>query len=125
MRKAVLGLSILGLVVTLGGVGYAEQASKMAKAPAKAAAPKAVSATGKIVSFDEGSKTLTISTSKGEEKFVLGSNVRLQEGAKTITATNLSGLTGHQAKVRYTVSGSDKTAESVMVSGGTTAHAKK
>jgi hypothetical protein len=125
MRKVVLALGIVGLVVTLGGVGFAEQASKMAKAPAKAAAPKAASATGKIVSFDEGSKTLTISTSKGEEKFVLGSNVHLQEGAKTITATNLSSLTGHQAKVRYTASGSDKTAESVMVSGGSTAHAKK
>jgi hypothetical protein len=125
MRKVVLALSIVGLVVTLGGIGYAEQASKMAKAPAKAAAPKAASATGKIVSFDEASKTLTISTSKGEEKFVLGSNVRVQEGAKTITAANLSGLTGHQAKVRYTASGSDKTAESVMVSGGTAAHAKK
>jgi hypothetical protein len=125
MRKVVLALSIVGLVVTLGGIGYAEQASKMAKAPAKAAAPKAASATGKIVSFDEASKTLTISTSKGEEKFVLGSNVRLQEDSKTITAANLSGLTGHQAKVRYTASGSDKTAESVMVSGGTAAHAKK
>jgi hypothetical protein len=125
MRKAVLALSIVGLVATLGGVGYAEQASKMAKASAKAAAPKAASATGKIVSFDEGSKTLTIATSKGEEKFVLGSKVRLQEGAKTITAANLAGLTGHQAKVRYTASGSDKTAESVMVSGGADAHAKK
>jgi hypothetical protein len=125
MCKVVLALSIVGLVVTLGGIGYAEQASKMDKAPAKAAAPKAASATGKIVSFDETSKTLTISTSKGEEKFVLGSNVRLQEDSKTITAANLSGLTGHQAKVRYTASGSDKTAESVMVSGGTAAHAKK
>jgi hypothetical protein len=125
MRKVVLALGIVGLVVTLGGIGFAEQTSKMAKAPAKAAAPKAESATGKIVSFDEGSKTLTISTSKGEEKFVLGSNVHLQEGAKTITAANLSGLTGHQAKVRYTASGGDKTAESVMVSGGSTAHAKK
>jgi hypothetical protein len=125
MRKVVLALGIVGLVATLGGVGFAEQASKMAKAPAKEAAPKAAAATGKIVSFDEGSKTLTISTSKGEEKFVLGSNVRLQEGAKTITAANLSSLTGHQAKVRYTASGGDKTAESVMVSGGSTAHAKK
>ena len=125
MRKAVLALSIVGLVATLGGVGYAEQASKMAKASAKAAAPKAASATGKIVSFDDGSKTLTISTAKGEEKFVLGSNVRLHEGAKTITAANLASLTGHQAKVRYTVSGSDKTAESVMVSDGAGARSKK
>ena len=126
MRKVITAFGIAALVAALGGVGYA-QTTKSAK-PAKTsapAAPKAASATGKIVSFDDASKTLTISTSTGEEKFVLGSSVKLNEGAKTITSANLSSLTGQQAKVRYTVSGSDKTAESVMVSGGTAAHAKK
>ena len=126
MRKVVMAFGIAALVAAIGGVGYAAQATKTAKAATKTAAPaapKSASATGKIVSFDEGSKMLTISTSKGEEKFVLGSNVKLNEGAKTITAANLSSLTGQQAKVRYTVSGSDKTAESVMVSAP--AHAAK
>ena len=77
------------------------------------------------MSFDSGSKTLTLSTAKGEEKFVLGSSARLQEGAKTITADSLSSLAGHQAKVRYTASGSDKAAESVMVSGGARAKSSK
>jgi hypothetical protein len=124
MRKVIMAFGIAVLVAALGGVGYA-QTTKSAK-PAKTsapAAPKAASATGKIVSFDDASKTLTISTSKGEEKFVLGSSVKLNEGAKTITSANLSSLTGQQAKIRYTVSGSDKTAESVMVS--EPAHAAK
>ena len=117
MRKVVMTFGIAALVAALGGVGYA-QTTKSAK-PAKtstSAAPKEASATGKIVGFDDASKTLTISTSKGEEKFVLGSTVQLHEGSKTITSANLSSLTGQQAKVRYTVSGSDKTADSVMVS---------
>ena len=119
MRRTGLVLGIAALVVALGGVGYASQTSKGSKAAAKTSttSAKASSATGKIVSYDDSSKTLTISTSKGEEKFTLGSNARLQEGAKTITASNLSSLAGHQAKVRYTTSGSDKTADSVMVSG--------
>jgi phage baseplate assembly protein gpV len=117
----ILALSMAALVVTAGGISYAAQTSKSTapKAPAaKTTAPKAMSATGKIVSYDDASKTLTISTGKGEEHFVLGTSARLQEGAKTITTSTLSGLTGHQAKVHYTMNGSDKTAESVMVSGG-------
>jgi hypothetical protein len=123
MRKVTIAFGIAALVAALGGVGYA-QTTKSAK-PAKTAAPKAASATGKIVSYDDASKTLTISTSKGEEKFVLGSSAKLNEGAKTITAANLSSLAGQQAKVHYTVSGTDKTAESVMVSAPAHASSKK
>jgi hypothetical protein len=128
MRKCILASSVAILVAAFAGVGMAAQTATKAKAPAAAAAPaapKALSATGKIVGFDDATKTLTLSTAKGEEKFVLGSSARLQEGAKTITAANLSGLAGHQAKVRYTASGSDKAAESVMVSGGARAKSSK
>ena len=126
MRKFILASSAAILVTALPGVGLAAQSATNAKPAAAMAAaptaPKPLAATGKIVSFDDASKTLTLSTAKGEEKFVLGSSARLQEGAKTISTASLSSLAGHQAKVRYTASGSDKAAESVMVSGG--AHAK-
>lgn len=128
MRTTVVRvLTIAGLVAAVGTIGYAAEAQKPAPA-AKTAShsmAKSESASGKIVAFDETSKTLTLSTSKGEEKFMLGSTARIQEGAKTITASNLSSLAGHSAKVRYTVSGSDRMAESVMVSGSTQASAKK
>ena len=116
MRKVVMTFGIAALVAALGGVGYAQTTKSAKPAKTSTSAPKEASATGKIVGFDDASKTLTISTSKGEEKFVLGSTVQLHEGSKTITSANLSSLTGQQAKVRYTVSGSDKTAASVMVS---------
>jgi hypothetical protein len=112
-------------VTALTGAGLSAQTAKTKDATATPAAPKALSATGTIVSFDDATKTLTLSTAKGEEKFVLGSTARLQEGAKTITSANLSNLAGHQAKVRYTASGSDKAAESVMVSGGARAKSSK
>ncbi len=125
MRKFVLASSVAVLVTALTGAGLSAQTAKTKDATAAPAAPKALSATGTIVSFDDATKTLTLSTAKGEEKFVLGSTARLQEGAKTITSANLSSLAGHQAKVRYTASGSDKAAESVMVSGGARAKSSK
>ena len=126
MRKFLLAAIGAVLLAAFAGVGVmAQTAAKAKTAPAASWAPKALSATGKIVGFDDASKTLTLSTAKGEEKFVLGSSARLQEGAQTITAANLSSLAGHQAKVRYTASGSDKSAESVMVSGGARAKSSK
>jgi len=116
MRMLILAAAIAA-TLTGGGI-QAQTATRASTGISTAPAPKALSATGKIVSFDDSSKTLTLSTAKGEEKFILGSSARLQQGAATITAQNLSGLAGHQAKVRYTGSGSDKAAESVMVSGG-------
>ena len=125
MRKFVLASSVAVLLATVAGAGPSAQTSTNGKTAAAAATPKALSATGKIVGFDNATKTLTLSTPKGEEKFLLGSSARLQEGAKTITTANLSGLAGYQAKVRYTGSGSDKAAESVMVSGGARAKSSK
>jgi hypothetical protein len=125
MRKFVLASSVAVLLATVAGAGPSAQTSTNGKTAAAAATPKALSATGKIVGFDNATKTLTLSTAKGEEKFVLGSSARLQEGAKTITTANLSGLAGYQAKVRYTASGSNKAAESVMVSGGARAKSSK
>ena len=125
MRKFVLASSVAVLLATVAGAGPSAQTSTNGKTSAAAATPKALSATGKIVGFDNATKTLTLSTAKGEEKFVLGSSARLQEGAKTITTANLSGLAGYQAKVRYTASGSNKAAESVMVSGGARAKSSK
>src|SRR4051812_7544425 len=86
MRKLILASVATLAVGALGGGGATAQtaATGMSSAPA----PKALSATGKIVSFDDSSRTLTLSTAKGEEKFVLGSSARLQEGAKTITTAN-------------------------------------
>lgn len=127
MRKLVLAFGVAAIAAALGGVAVTAQTASV-KAPAAASmskGPKAMSATGKIVGFDDASKTLTLSTSKGDEKFVLGSGARLQEGAKTITTQSLSSLAGHQAKVRYTASGGEMTAESVMVSGGARAKSGK
>src|SRR4051794_4983543 len=80
MRTFLLATSAAMLLVVFGDAGVMAQASAEAKTSASStAATKSSSATGKIVGFDDTSKTLTLSTAKGEEKFVLGSSARLQE----------------------------------------------
>jgi hypothetical protein len=117
MRKAILMSAIVAFIASGSGLAFAAQASKAkAAAATTTSTAKPMSATGKIVKFDESTKALTLSTANGEETFTLGSSVKLHEGAKAITASNLSTLTGREAKVRYTAAGSDKSAESVMVS---------
>lgn len=118
MRKFVLAASVGVLIAAVGGVGYAAQAAKAPNAvAANVTKAKSLAATGRIVSFDGETKTLTLSTSNGEEKFMVGSRARVQQGAKTITAGSLSSMAGRRAKVRYTASSGDRAAESVMVSG--------
>lgn len=118
MRRFVLAASVGALVAAVGGVGDAAQAAKAPKAAAaNVSIGKPTSATGRIVSFDDETQMLTLSTSEGEQTFTIGSKARVQQGAKTITAATLSSMTGRRAKVRYTASSGDRAAESVMVSG--------
>lgn len=102
-----------------------------AAALASAAAPppnpesKSLAATGRIVRYNADRRTLVLKTANGEEQFILASKVRVQESARIIAAESLSGLAGRVAKVRYTVSGTQRSAESVMVSGGADAKPEK
>jgi hypothetical protein len=118
MRKFVLAASIGVLVAAVGGVAYAAQAAGTPKAAAASAVTeRSLSATGKIVSFDDTTRTLTLATTEGQQNFMVGSKARVQQGAKTLTAGSLSSMAGRRAKVRYTASSGDRAAESVMVSG--------
>ena len=124
-------LTAAAVTLAFAGAALASQASKPATAPAhsKPAAvsttnsPKPVkassashSAMGTIEKYD--ANMLTLKTSSGEEQFTLSSSARLRNGSKSISASDLSGLTGQRAKVRYTEANGQRTAESVMVSGG-------
>ena len=73
MRKFVLASSVAVLLATVAGAGPSAQTSTNGKTAATApATSKALSATGKIVGFDNATKTLTLSTAKGEEKVRAG-----------------------------------------------------
>jgi hypothetical protein len=59
---------------------------------------------------------LTVKTKKGSETVTLASNAVVRQGAKVISASDLSSDTGNRVKVRYTERNGQKAAQSVVVS---------
>lgn len=105
---------------TSSSSSHAKQSSKISGSPAaptaKPTATTTLAASGKIVSFDATAQSLTLSTSKGEERFTLDSSTRLQEASHSIAPADLVRLTGHQATVRYHDASGQKSVVSVRVS---------
>jgi hypothetical protein len=108
-------------VVALSGPAYAAQATKEAKPHATAA--KSMAATGKIAKYDEATKTVTLTTSKADESFVLGDSAKVTHSGKAVA--DLGTLVGHSAKVHYTEAGGTKTATSIAIAGMSAAKAPK
>ena len=127
-RHLILGVAALGVAgsalagpqspaSTSSSSSHAKQSSKSSATPtAKPAATTTLAASGKIVSFDATAQSLTLSTSKGEERFTLDSSTRLQEASHSIAPADLAKLTGHQATVRYHDASGQKSVVSVRVS---------
>lgn len=90
---------------------------------AKTGAAKSMgkSAVGKISKYDPASRTLTITTAKGNESFVLSDKAAVHEGSKTISADDLASRTGQSAKIRYAESNGTMRAEMVTVASNKTA----
>jgi phage baseplate assembly protein gpV len=127
---AVMALSI----IALSGVAFAGQAAPAAPAkpatktalakPAKAKTT-AITATGTVSKFDAASNTLTVTTSKGDVMFVVGTTATVTADGKKVMASDLPSHVGHKVTVRYTESGGQKMAESVRVTMAATASTKK
>ncbi len=124
MRRLVSLVSAGAAALALAGTVLAAQAAQTAKT-AKPAAMHSTSAVGTIEKFDADSKTLTLSTSKGAMTFMLASNATINLGSKALQPGDLEAHSGSKAKVRYTESNGQKTAESVMVWSGSATSTKK
>lgn len=99
-------------VILMAGTFAAAQTAKTEKATKKAPAAKTMKLIGSIVSAD--ATTLTLKGAKGEEKFALTADTKIKQGAKTLTATDLTA--GEKATVTYTKAGDAMTATQVVVS---------
>lgn len=121
-------LGVLTVIMLLGVavVASAAQAKPQAQKPGatKAARATTLLASGKIVKFDAGSRTLTVSTNQGEQQFMLNTTARITEGSKSIAASELGTLTDHPVQVRYTESDGHKMASSVQITAAGKAQAK-
>ena len=122
MRFMFRSAAVAASVLALSGAAFAGQATApkpAAKAavakPAKAAKPTAISATGTVSKFDAASKTLTVTTAKGDVMFVVDSSATVTADGKKVMASDLPSHVGHKVTVRYTESGGQKMAQSVRV----------
>ena len=113
MRMMFRTLATAAAVVAITGAVCAAQAKPAQKPAVKAS--KVMTATGTVSKFDAATNTLTVTTSKGDEQFVLGSSAPLIADGKKIVASDLSTHAGNKVTVRYTESDGQKMAQSVRV----------
>ncbi|HXH06053.1 MAG TPA: hypothetical protein VNI83_05610 [Vicinamibacterales bacterium] len=119
MRMAIPVLAA-ATVLALSGpalAGQSKAASVRQTGSAKAQAEKVLVASGSIAGYDAATNTLTVKTSKGEERFTLTSSTRIREGNRTLSSADLQGLTGREATVRYSESGGQRVVQSVRIGG--------
>jgi len=118
-------LGVFTLIMLLGAA-VAASAAQAKPAAQKTTAAKATTlmTAGKIVKFDSGSNTLTVSTKQGDELFMLSPAARIREGRKSVAASQLGSLTNRQVQVRYTESEGHKMASSVRIEAAPRARAE-
>ena len=101
---AIAAAAVLALPVSLPALTSTPQSEKTAsksEARAEKNATSQPSVMGTVERFDAASKMLTIKTKKGESTFGLGSDCTVAEGAKMLTADDLSGFVGQPVKIYY------------------------
>ncbi len=84
-----------------------------AKTETKAAKKTATVATGKIAKYDAATKTLTVTTKKGDENFTLNADTKIVAGAKAGTEDEL--VAGKNVKVAYSENAGQMTATKVTL----------
>ena len=85
-------------------------ATEKKEAVKKAAVPVAV---GKVAKYDAATKTLTVTTKKGDENFTLTADTKIAAGAKAAKEDDL--VAGKNVKVAYTEAGGQMTATKVTI----------
>ena len=120
VRHALHSANAAGLQLALAGTLIASQATTTSKS---AKIPVAASSVGKIEKYEAANRTLTLSTTKGQQAFVLAANATIREGSKSMRDADIASKIGQRAKVRYSEATGQKTAEAVMILSPTTSMA--
>ena len=107
-------LGILALALT-ASAAPAKKETAQAKKETAAPAKKEAWASGHIGSVDTAARSVVVKQGKHEMTFALSPDATLTSGATTIQLTDLAADAGKPVKVRYTTSGTTKTADRVEV----------
>lgn len=114
LTAALVVVSFSSLVFAQGSTApqtVEKRASTKRLATAKKPAPLAV--TGTVARYDEATRTLTVTTKRGDRNFVLGADTKIMASAKTAPTSDL--VAGKNIKVTYTDAGGTLTATKVNV----------
>jgi hypothetical protein len=113
MRRMLTVLVAAFAVVAFSSTTFAQTAGTAGKATKEMKKAAATVATGKVAKYDAGTKTLTVTTKKGDENFMLNADTKIVAGAKTVKEDDLAA--GKKVKVNYTEANGQMTATKVTV----------
>lgn len=116
MRRLFTVLTAALAVVSFSSMVSAQAATQTEKpkvAAVKVATPAALTASGKVVKFDEATKTLTVTIKAVDKDFTLAADAKIMVGAKTAMASDL--VAGKNVKVTYTTVDTKNVASKVTI----------
>ncbi|HEY3382920.1 MAG TPA: hypothetical protein VGK32_14185 [Vicinamibacterales bacterium] len=103
-------------------VAKTEQAAAKTEKVEKAVAKKApLSASGKVAKYDDATKTVTVTTKKGDENFAVTADTKIMAGTKVVAAADITGKT---VKVAFTEADGKMTATKITIAAEKAAPAK-
>jgi hypothetical protein len=107
MRVSVI-VATCALVLAVAGHATAAQSTKTPKVNHGSVA-------GKLESYDAANRTMKLRAGTAEQEFTLTSDAVVRMGTKTLTADDLASHQGQNIKVRYTITASNKMADSITI----------
>lgn len=117
MRRTFTALTAAFAVLAFSSMALASVPARTEKQPkaAKVAVVKnaPLSVVGKVAGFDAATRTLTVTTKKGDESFILTADTKIVSGTKAAKEDAL--VAGKAAKVAYTEANGQMTATKVTI----------
>ena len=80
------------------------------------------SVSGQLVSYEGASRTLTLATEAGEQRFVVSDGAAVHEGARDVSLVTLASARGCRAKVWYRAAAQSTANDVRIVCGGPSPH---
>lgn len=117
-----IGMAVIATVALAVGTATAAPQAKATSAKAAKASMASHSLSGTLEKVD--GNTLTVKTGSGTQTVTVGSDAKISQGSKSLSAADLSAQTGSKVRLSYDEMNGQKTAHEIHVSGGMKASKK-
>jgi hypothetical protein len=110
LRLAALGAIVIAIALP-GTIGIVVHASHVVSGLADSQ-----SVVGTLAKYEAASRTLSVATASGIQRFVLAATTPVRLGSRVLKPQDLTAHKGAKVKVRFSEAGGKRKVESVMVS---------